>query len=110
MNQGVGSEFIKGGSIGDALRALFTRKGVDNEMSRTDQSFFHGGCGLNSDKLVHERLVNAAAKLAQGGGQHKVGLRGVEAVLRRFLKIVLPRQRGVEELSFTFRLLCYPSL
>jgi hypothetical protein len=36
---------------------------------------------LNGDELVHERLVNAAAKLAQGGGQHKVGLSGVDTGL-----------------------------
>jgi hypothetical protein len=73
--------FIQRGGIGDALRALFTRKGVDDEMSRADQFRFHSRGGLDGDELVQERLVYAAAKLAQGGGQHKVVLRGVDAVL-----------------------------
>src|SRR5918999_2348801 len=73
--------FIQRGGIGDALRALFTWKGVNDKMSRTDQTVIHGGSGLDSHEFVHEALVNAVTKLAKGGGQHKVGLRGVDSIL-----------------------------
>jgi hypothetical protein len=73
--------FIQRGGIGDPLTTLFTRKGIDDEMRRADQSLFHGGSGLEGDQLIHEGCVNAAAKLAEGLGQHKVGLRGIDLVV-----------------------------
>ena len=66
--------FIQRGSIGDALAALFTRKGIDDEMGRVDQPCVHGSSGLDGNQLIHKRFVNAATKLAEGLGQHKVGL------------------------------------
>ena len=81
--------FIQRGGIGDPLAALFTRKGIDDEMGRADQTFLHGGRGLDGDQLIHERLVNAAAKLAEGLGQHKVGLGGID--------LVLPEATGVHD-------------
>jgi len=72
---------IQRGGVGDPLTALFTRKRIDDEMSGADQSLLHGCSGLDGDEFVHEGLVNATAKLAQGGRQHKVDLRRIDAVL-----------------------------
>lgn len=72
--------FIQRRGVGDALRALFTWKRIDDQMSRTNQPLIHGGGGLDGDEVVHEGLINATAKFAQGGGQHKVGLRRVDAI------------------------------
>ena len=57
--------FIQRGGIRDPLTPLFTRKGIDDEMRRTDKSLFHSGGGWDSDQRIHEGLVNAAAKLAE---------------------------------------------
>jgi hypothetical protein len=46
-----------------------------------DQSFLHGGSGLNGAQLLHEGFVNTTAKLAEGFGQDKVGLRRIDLVL-----------------------------
>jgi hypothetical protein len=72
--------FLQRGSIRDALAPLFTRKGINDEMRRTDKTFLHGHSGLESKQVIHERLVNTAAKLPEGLGQHKVGLRGIALV------------------------------
>src|SRR5512145_1079191 len=79
--------FIQRRGIGNALRALCTRQGINDEMRWADQSLIHSGCSLDGDELVHERLVYTAAKLAQGGGQHKVVLRGVDTVLTQASRI-----------------------
>lgn len=81
--------FIQRGGIGDALAALFTRKGIDDEMGRVDQPFLHGSSGLDGNQLIHEGLVNAAAKLAEGLGQHKVGLRGID--------LIVPETTGIHD-------------
>jgi len=73
--------FVPRGGIGHALAALFHRKGIDDEMGRADQTFVHRGRGLDGDQCIHEFLVDAAAKLGQGGGQHKVCLGGLRLVL-----------------------------
>jgi hypothetical protein len=70
-----------GGRIRDALAALFTRKGIDDEMRWTDQSLVHSGRRLNGDELVREGFVNAATKLAERLRQHKVGLGGIDLIL-----------------------------
>jgi hypothetical protein len=67
--------------IGDALRALCTRQGVDDEGRRAHQSLVHGPSGLDGDELLHEGLVQAAAQLAERGGEHAMGLRRLEVVL-----------------------------
>jgi hypothetical protein len=64
MRSRVFLSFIERGGIGDALRALFARKGVNEQMSRADQSLIHSRCGLDGDEFVHEGFVNAAPKLA----------------------------------------------
>jgi len=46
-------------------------------MRRTDEARIHGGSRLDGNELIHEALVNAAAKLAEGLGQDKVGLRRI---------------------------------
>jgi len=51
--------------IGDALAALLTRKGIDDEMGRADETCIHGGGGLDGNELIHQRFVDTAAKLAQ---------------------------------------------
>jgi hypothetical protein len=63
------------------LTALFTRKGIDDEMRRADKALVHGGSGLDGNELIHEGLVHAAAKLAEGLGQYKVGLRRIDLVV-----------------------------
>lgn len=73
--------FVQRGGIGDALTALFTRKGIEDEMRWTDEAFLHGGGGLDGDQLIHQGLVHAVTKLAQGLGQHKVGLSRIDLVL-----------------------------
>ena len=50
-------------------------------MRWADQPFVHGCGRLNGEQLIHEGLVNAAAKLAEGLGQDKVGLRRIELIL-----------------------------
>jgi hypothetical protein len=65
--------FIQRGGIGDPLTPLFTRKGIDDEMRRTDKALVHGGSGLDGNELIYEGLINTAAKLAEGLGQDKVG-------------------------------------
>ena len=72
---------IQRGGIGDPLAALLTREGIDDERCRADQARFHGGCGLDGDELIHERLVDAATKLAEGLREHKVHLRARGLVL-----------------------------
>ena len=56
---------IQGGGIGDPLAPLFTREGVDDEMGWADKTFVHRRRRLDGDQLIHEGLVNAAAKLAE---------------------------------------------
>ena len=65
MSSRVFLRFIQRGGIRDPLTALFTRKGVDDKMRRTDQALLHGGSGLDGDQFIHKGLVNTAAKLAQ---------------------------------------------
>jgi hypothetical protein len=60
---------------------LLARKGIDDEMRWTDKALVHGGSGLDGNELIHEGLVNAAAKLTEGLGQNKVGLRGIHLVV-----------------------------
>ena len=73
--------FLQRGGLGDPLTPLCTRQGIDDEMRRTDQALLHGGSGLDGNERIHERLVNAAAKLAEGLGQDKVGLRRIDLVV-----------------------------
>jgi hypothetical protein len=70
--------FIQRGGICDPLTPLCTREGIDDEMRRTDQALLHGGGGVDGDECIHEGFVNAAAKLAERCGSHKVGLRGID--------------------------------
>jgi hypothetical protein len=50
-------------------------------MRRTDKTFLHGGSSLDGNELIHEGLVNTAAKLTEGLRKHKVGLRGIDLIL-----------------------------
>jgi hypothetical protein len=50
-------------------------------MSRTDKALLHGGSGVDGHELIHEGLVHAAATLAEGLGQYKVGLRRIDLVV-----------------------------
>jgi hypothetical protein len=69
------------GGIGDPLAAWLTREGSDDEMGRADQARCHGGCGLEGDELIHERLVDAATKLAEGLREHTGHVRARGLVL-----------------------------
>lgn len=73
--------FIQCGGIGAPLAALLAGKRVDDEMRWTDQTFFHRRGGLDGAQCIHERFVDAAAQLAEGLGQHKVSLGGIDLVL-----------------------------
>jgi len=79
--------FIERRGIGNALRALFTWKGIDDEVRRADQSLVHGPSGLEGDERIHEGLVKAAAKLAERGGEHEMGLRRIEVVLPQATRV-----------------------
>ena len=68
---------IQRSSIRDALTVLLHEKGVDDKRGGAKQPCVHRGRGLASDKFIHERRVNAAAKLAEALGQYKVGLRRI---------------------------------
>lgn len=72
---------IQRGGIGDPLAALFTREGINDEMGGTDKALLHRGRCLDGDQLIHERGIDAATKLAEGLGQHKVHLRARSLVL-----------------------------
>jgi len=54
---------VKCGGIGDALAALLRRKGIDEEVRRAHQTFVYSGGSLNGYQLIHEGLVDTAAKL-----------------------------------------------
>ena len=64
--------------IGDALAALLTRKGIDDELGRADETCIHGSGGLDGNELIHQRFVYTAATLAQRLGEHKVRLRRID--------------------------------
>ena len=66
--------------IGDALAALLTRKGSDDEMGRADETCIHGG-GLDGHELIPQRFVDTAATLAQRLGEHKVRLRRIDRIV-----------------------------
>ena len=73
--------FIQRGGIGDTLTPLFTRKGIDDEMRRTDQALVHGGGGLDGNEGIRKGLVYAAAKLTEGLGQYKVDLGRIDLIV-----------------------------
>jgi hypothetical protein len=50
-------------------------------MGWADEACLHSGRSLNGDQLIHECLVNAAAKLAEGFGQNKMDLRGIDLIV-----------------------------
>ena len=60
------------GGIGDPLAALFRGKGVDQEVGRAHQAFFHRSRRLDRNEFIHQGLVETASKLGQGFGQNKV--------------------------------------
>jgi hypothetical protein len=70
--------FVKGGRIRDALAALCSGKGIDEEMCWTDQPLVHRGGGLANQQLIYQSVVHTAAKLRQSFGQDKVLLRALE--------------------------------
>lgn len=61
--------FVKSGRIRDALAALCSGKGIDEEMCWTDQPLVHRGGGLESQQLIYQSVVHTAAKLRQSFGQ-----------------------------------------
>lgn len=63
------------------MTALLPRKGLADEMSRANASLCHRGRGLDGQEFLHEGLVKAAAKLAEGLRQPQVGWRGIDWVL-----------------------------
>lgn len=69
---------VQGGCIRDALAALFSGKGIDEEMRGANQALVHSRSGLDSQQLIHQGVVQTTAKLRQGFGQDKVLLRTIE--------------------------------
>jgi len=68
---------VERGGIGDALAALCTRKGIDEEVRRADEPLLHGRRGLDGEQFVHQGVIKTMAKLGQRFGQHKMLLRAV---------------------------------
>ena len=64
--------------IGDTLTPLLRGEGIDEQMGRTDKALVHRGSGLDGPQLIHQGLVDTAAKLRQGFGQDKVLLRTIK--------------------------------
>jgi hypothetical protein len=71
--------FIECRGISDPLATLFGGEGIDEHMRRADQALVHGRHGLDGQPFIDQGLVETAAKLGQGFGQHKMGLRTVES-------------------------------
>jgi hypothetical protein len=71
--------FIECRGISDPLATLFGGEGIDEHMRRADQALVHGRHGLDGQPFIDQGLVVTAAKLGQGFGQHKMGLRTVES-------------------------------
>jgi len=65
MSSRVFLSLLQRGGVGDPLAALFTRKGIDDEMGGADEACFHRGCSLDGYEGIHEFLVNAATKLTK---------------------------------------------
>jgi hypothetical protein len=72
---------VQCGGIGDALAALFTRKGIDDEMGRADQTCVHCGRRLHGNQCIHERFVDMTTKLTERLWQDTVSLRARRLVL-----------------------------
>jgi hypothetical protein len=72
---------LQGGGIGDPLAPLCTRKGVDDEIGGADKTCCHRRRRLEGAQLIHEGLIEAAAKRAARLGSHKVGLRGIDLLV-----------------------------
>ena len=64
--------------LGDAVRALCTRQGVEDEGRRAHASLVHGPSGLAGAARLPEGLVNAAAQRAERGGEHDMGWRRMD--------------------------------
>ena len=83
MSSRVFLSLIQRGGIRDALAALFCGEGVKNQMGGADKPCVHGGRGLDGDEFIHECFVNAATKLSEGLGEHKMRLRTIGVVLAK---------------------------
>jgi hypothetical protein len=83
MSSRVFLSLIQRGGICDALTALFHRKGVDDQMGGADQPCVHGSRGVDGDECIHECFVNAASKLPESLGEHKMRLRTIGVVLAK---------------------------
>jgi hypothetical protein len=68
---------IQGRGIIDALAPLLTRKGVDHQVRRADQTVLHGGRGLDGHQFLHQWRIQTAAKLGEDFGEHKMRLRAI---------------------------------
>src|SRR5215510_12117925 len=50
-------------------------------MRRAEQPFVHGSGRLDGDEIIYQAFINAPTKLAEGLGEHKVGLGGIDLIL-----------------------------
>ena len=57
---------VERGGVRDTLAALLGRERINEQMRRTDETLFHGIRCLDGQQLLHQRRIDAAAKL--GGG------------------------------------------
>jgi hypothetical protein len=69
---------VQGGRLRDALAALGSGQGIDEERRGADQALVHRGGGLERQQLIHEGVLQTTAKLRQGFGQATVLLRTSE--------------------------------
>ena len=74
MRRRIFLSLVERGGVRDTLAALLGRERINEQMSRTDEIWFHGGSRLDGQQFIHQRRIDAAAKLNQGFGQDKVSL------------------------------------
>src|SRR5262249_12290230 len=92
---------VQRGSIGDPVAALFRGKGINAMMGRADQPCLHRGRRLDGNECIHEGRVDAAAKLTEGLGEDKVGLRRIDLVVAQTTG-VHDRKIGAQALADIF--------
>jgi hypothetical protein len=60
--------------IRDALATLLSWERIDEDMGWAHEPLIHGGSGLNGEEFLHEALIEASPKRAEGFGIDKIGL------------------------------------
>jgi hypothetical protein len=58
----------------DTRAALLTGTGIDHHVGRADQTVLHGGGRLDRQQFLHQRCIEATAKLGEHFGEHNMVL------------------------------------